>query len=449
MKKTPLTIAVGVTVLLAWSVIVPGIVGHYVEAELSKTQEDVINASNLPISAKLLSFNRGWYSSTAKVEYQVKMGVASRRMEVDYHVNQFAIPFYRWSRVTWSVSLIDEQGVVRALPVPVSMVTDKQFFGGGLVTTVTLEKFDQSDDAGHRFMSSGGSLVVSGKPGETVQYVLSVPFIGMEFQESGHILSANLNKIQWNGSGSNNTDIAAVWSQQSHLGIGSIQAGRNGEENFLVSNVVMDAAMKDKGTTVDMQIQTGADKVQFVGAIKYVVNEIKLNFAYLNLSKQVLLDMQSMARKRNAELVQADQSTPVTRDALSAKMAQDSAFLFKQFNALLASSPGFEISQLSMKTPDGDISGKLEVRFDGKNGAGSDMNETNMMDYLKEHISGKGSLRVARDVVVNSFTADHAEREQKIKMMVEQGYVRDEGKELTLEATYGADGMMLNGRHIM
>jgi hypothetical protein len=67
----------------------------------------------------LQQFDRGWFTSTAKVQLKLPIGGQLEVMQLDYKINQLPLPFMRWSRTDIS-SPLDEQGKP-GLPLPLTL----------------------------------------------------------------------------------------------------------------------------------------------------------------------------------------------------------------------------------------------------------------------------------------------------------------------------------------
>ena len=109
-----------------------------------------------------------------------------------------------------------------------------------------------------------------------------------------------------------------------------------------------------------------------------------------------------------------------------------------------------------MKTAEGNISGKAEFNVDGKNFNAQEISITNIGELLKSRISAKASLNVGRNVFIQGFEDKAGDLNQQrqmkegmLKAWVQQGYVKDNGTDLSLESTYSAQGLMVNGKQIM
>ncbi|AMP00423.1 hypothetical protein CAter10_2827 [Collimonas arenae] len=229
----------------------------------------------------------------------------------------------------------------------------------------------------------------------------------------------------------------------------------------------MDTDLKDHGNNFDLVYQTKIDKSLFGDANGVVADDIHFDFSYLNLNKDALLKIQAaskafyedMAKTQPAAGADAAAVAAAGDDSTDAKLAQQKAHmavLMQHAGELVASSPGFRIDRLSLKTPNGDVAGNFEVNLDGKGLAPDALKGDNVMALLKERISGKGSLTLARDVFLNAFEQKNAAapaqrqmKENQLKMYVDQGYIKDDGKQLSLESTFGPQGVAINGKRIM
>ncbi len=465
MKRSQIAIAVGV-VVLAWVAVVPGIVGMRAEADFGKFDQDALGSSSLPISTKLASFQRGWFSSTAKTEYAISMGAQPVRLAVTHQVNQFAIPFYRWAKITHTIALVDDKGVETPLPVKLNASSDKLFFGG-LSTSVAAPEIDWQNQEGLHIVGKNLNLNFHGKSGETQKYELNLP--SLSAISAGTQINVNLSNLNLSGTYKDEKSATDTWKQDGHIKVDSIEATRNGNAVLKLQNLVMDTDLKDHGNNFDLVYQTKIDKSLFGDANGVVADEIHFDFSYLNLNKDGLLKIQAASK---AFYEAAAKAPPVAGadvaavaapaagdDSTDAKLAQKKAqmaMLMQHAGELAASSPGFRIDRFSLKTPNGEVAGTFEVNLDGKGLTPDALTGNNVMALLKEKISGKGSLTLARDVFLNAFEQKNAAapaqrqmKENQLKMYVNQGYLKDDGKQLSLESTFGPQGVVVNGKRIM
>lgn len=462
MKRSQIAIAVGV-IVLAWVAVVPGIVGMRAEAEFGKMDQDALGSSSLPISTKLASFQRGWFSSTAKTEYAISMGAQPVRLAVTHQVNQFAIPFYRWAKITHTIALVDDKGAETPLPVKLNASSDKLFFGG-LSTSVAAPEIDWQNQEGLHIVGKNLNLNFHGKSGETQKYELNLP--SLSATTAGTQINVNLSNLNLNGTYKDEKSATDTWKQDGHIKLDSIEAARNGNAFLKLQNLVMDTDLKDHGNNFDLVYQTKIDKSLFGDANGVVADDIHFDFSYLNLNKDGLLKIQAASK---AFYEAAAKAPPVAGagvaavaapdDSTDAKLAQKKAqmaMLMQHAGELAASSPGFRIDRFSLKTPNGEVAGTFEVNLDGKGLTPDALTGDNVMALLKEKISGKGSLTLARDVFLNAFEQKNAAapaqrqmKENQLKMYVNQGYIKDDGKQLSLESTFGPQGVVVNGKRIM
>ena len=463
MKRSQIAIAVGV-VVLAWVAVVPGLVGMRAEAELSKIDQATLNSSSLPVTAKLASFQRGWFSSTAKTEYAIAMGPQPIRLAVTHQINQFAIPFYRWAKITHTITLVDDKGVETPLPVKLDASSDKLFFGG-FSTNIAAPEIDWKNEEGLHVVGKNLTLNFHGKSGETQKYELNLP--SLSATTAATQLNFNLSNLNLSGTYKDEKSATDTWKQDGRIKLDSVEATRNGSAFLKLQNLVMDTDLKDHGNNFDLVYQTKIDKSLFGDANGVVADDIHFDFSYLNLNKDALLKIQAaskafyedMAKTQPAAGADAAAVAAAGDDSTDAKLAQQKAhmaLLMQNAGELVANSPGFRVDRLSLKTPNGDVAGTFEVNLDGKGLAPDALKGDNVMALLKERISGKGSLTLARDVFLNAFEQKNAaapaqrqRKESQLKMYVDQGYIKDDGKQLSLESTFGPQGVAINGKRIM
>jgi hypothetical protein len=80
-----------------WCAIAPGIVGMRYEEKMRSDFATMGNKAGGSMLS-LQQFDRGWFTSTAKVQLKLPIGGQVQVMQLDYKIKQLPLPFMRWSR---------------------------------------------------------------------------------------------------------------------------------------------------------------------------------------------------------------------------------------------------------------------------------------------------------------------------------------------------------------
>ncbi|MEO6919108.1 MAG: DUF945 family protein [Collimonas sp.] len=461
MKRSQLAIAVSAALVVAWIAVVPGLVGIKAETEMSKNTEDALTSSSFPVTAKLESFQRGWFSSTAKIDYTVFSAAQPIHLVVDNHINQFAIPLYRWAKVTHTIAMLDDKGVSAPLPFNIDASTDRLFFGG-FSSKLSAADVDWKNKEDLHIVGKQLALKVSGKAGGKLQYEISVP--SLTATTVAGLININLVNLNVNCSYTDEKTATDTWKQQGHIQLDNIKVTKNGATYLQLQNLAMDTNARDHGENLDLVYQTKIDKSTFGDTGAFNAEDIHLDFSYLNLNKVALLKLQAASKAFYLEASKAPAAATADAD-INAQLSKQKAYvsaLMKQAGGFITSSPGVKVDRFSLKTPNGDVAGTLEAHLEGKDFPVEALGGDNVMALLKERFSGKGSLNVARDVFLNASdkknttpealqlqSTQRQMKENQLKMLVDKGFVKDDGKHLSLESTFGPQGVQINGKHVM
>lgn len=434
--------------LLAWVLVVPGVVGMQAEAELNLSEKNTISTIALPITTRPAIFVRGWFFSVAKSDYIVKLGTQNLHLAVEHHINQFAIPFYRWAKVTHSVAVINDQGMAAPLPLHLIASTDKLFFGG-YATHITAPEIDLNHVLGWHLKANNVSVNIKGVSNQSQQVELTVP--SMTVSNDANLFYSNLTNLNFSASSSGDQTATGVWEQQGNFKFEKIETGNNGKPMMSMNNFMMAEELKDRGANVDVIYHTKVGRSVIGDTSQMTADDIHFDFSYTNLNKDGLLKLRTAAR----EFTDEDQTLSPMEQA-NQQLARIDTIL-KQSSGLLASSPGFKIDQFSLTTPHGVVAGTMQVSFNGSGISPNQLSSTTFPELMKQRISGKATLNVARDVFMqatdNKNPAQAINQQQlkaaQLKAFVDQGYVKDDGKQLTMESSFGPQGLLINGKRIM
>lgn len=478
MKRRNIALAACGTLVAAWVLVVPGLVGMYAAADMDQTTLELQQlASKYPLTVKVEQFRRGWFSSSVTSRYTMNGSAAG--VVVRHDINQFAIPFYRWAMVTHTISSMDQDGVVKPLPFVIDAHSRRAFFGG-MATTVLVPDLNWHGDGGFRMSGKNLALRSTGKLGGLQEVEFQLPALEIGIQNE----TIKLTKLSIDAS-SQTGAADTTWVQQARIKLEGLEAtGANGK-SLRLTNTLMNVDMKDHGEKVDLIYQTKSDQGVF-GATNAAdaasFNDFHLDFSYNNLNKAALLKLNALGREYYANAAKAMVTQSAT-DAESPDAGVDNSgenpalraatqkALYDGATLLLSGSPGFKVDRLSLTTGSGRIDGALEINFDGRDLMPETFRKDFGMTLLKTRLSGKLSVNLPRALVLDAFggtapavaatTESHdLEQDQMITLKrqmidsqisnyVEQGYLKEDGKQLMLESIFSPQGIQVGGKKMM
>lgn len=430
----------------------PALVGMNAEAQLRQAELNLIKEGSLPISVKPIYFHRGWFSSDARSEYTMMLGTQAVRFNVNHHINQFVIPFYRWAKINHEVTHLEFGDTNITLPDKLSISTDKLFFGG-FATHLSAANITIGSDEAAKFILSNPNIDMTVSPDHAQQFEMTIPTLSLVGPANSGTL--NLVNLVINGSNGANSASDTPWHQHSQAKLDVIELTSKGVSAFALHNISMNADLKDRGANIDMIYQTSIQHSEFGDDSGVKANDIHLNFSYLNLNKSGLLKLEAAIKAMNA--TQAGQMEASDTAAQRARLVKEQLdAVLKQSTDMFSSSPSFSIDQFNMKTAFGDVDGKMEVHFNGDQFDAQQINSDNVVQIVKARTFGVASLNVARTIFMHtSASADKNTamqqqlKENMLRMYVGQGYIVDDGRTLSVDARFGPQGVEVNGKHIM
>jgi uncharacterized protein YdgA (DUF945 family) len=458
MKPAKIAISIGAALIATWVLIVPGLVGMRAEADTNKDIADLSRSFSLPVTAKLESFDRGWFFSTAKTSYLIPVGPQFIRLTATHHINQLAIPFYHWAKISYDINLVDDKGLPAPSAIKANASSVKKFFGEKTLDFAIPEINFENGEGLHvagKNITAKVNWITNGKQ----EYAFTVPSLTFTGPSPSSIdkapFSVNLNSFSITGHSEGAQTAAGTWVLKSHVTLASIEATQGNTSIMKMDNLAMDADLKDHGQNIDMVYQTKIDKSLFGVANSVNINDIKFDFSYLNLNKEALLKWQAANHAFYAETT----ANPAGASSEIADQKAQIALFMKQIGDLARHSPGFKIDQFNFKTPNGEVATTFEVNFNGKDLAPDAFSSGNPITLIKERTSGQGALKLDRNVITKALdkqnlnspdaqmlATQHQKLEAAIKTFIDQGFVKDDGKQLSLDYTFGPQGVVINGK---
>ena len=448
MQTRKVAVLVASTVVLGWVLVVPGLVGVRSEEKIRQDIDKLQQTTLLPLTVKMDAYERGWFSSSARVSYSLPLAGQLLRFAVDYQVNQLAIPFLRWARTDYTITPLDAKGAASGAALALEAYSIKTFLGR---TDTTLKAADlqwkgaEGNAVGVRNLLAN----ISTEEGKPLQYKLSLAALNMSGplrSAPGSELQLLANNLQMEGHGANAVSAKDSWQMDSQQKLESLEVLLNKTSLARLDGLALEAAIQDKGSTMDMSYHSRITKGQF-GLVNHALalKEVRMDFSYLNINKQGYADWQHQLGQFYAR---ADN----TSDAALEQAAGEA--MLKSASSLLASSPAIRIDQLGFQTDKGGLRSSMELRFDGNGMPAGELAVQNIQLLLHERLSGKAKLELDRgllsDLVAQmSGTAANAQSAQMLEAgihsAVQQGWLSDNGQRLNADFSFNRDGASLNG----
>ena len=438
MKAIKISAALLGVAVAGWCAIAPGIVGMRYEEKMRgdfATMADKAGGSML----SLQQFDRGWFSSTAKVQLKLPIGGQLQVLQLDYKIKQLPLPFIRWSRTDISFTPVDEQGKP-GLPLP--------------LTLESIRNTDGSSDshlAGHDVIvnNAAGTFTFSidgkahSRDGEPVSYDFTLPTFNFQAASSGsNGLVLRMNDLKLNGQVSAFNKPDAPWASQmkQQLGGASLLAGATPLAQVGPSH--MDIKLDDKGGNFDISYLTHLDSLKLSppGLPTQEQDNIDLDFSYNNLNKQALLAWQAdtMALANRTDL----------RNNPAAIQQASMALVYKHMGAFLAQSPSFNLQRLSLHMPKGNIQGSFSIGFDGSGVKAADITLPWLATQGQQRSTLKASLTVDRSLLdaLAPSTQAKAQAEMMLTQWQTQGLIKNDGKVISTSLLIDRNGVKANGQ---
>lgn len=448
MKPAIIASAVAGTLLAAWGLAVPYVVGLQTEAKMKSDLAASGQFGALPANAVLESFERGWFRSTARTVYSFPAGESLWLLRVTHHIDQFALPLLHWSRTDYDLALQDGNGAITPLPLSAHGV---KRFSGETEFELTAPTLEWSSAAGGHVSGKGIAFKLHGKKGEPAQYTFDAPELAFTLPgPAGQPLTMALRQLGVTGSGSGNEaqGAAVPWVQQSHTELAALEL-KTGQTSLMQWNkLALDTRLKDNGDNIDLIYQSRLDNGHLGSSQGAGLSDVRLDFSYHRLDKQALLKWQADSRalynQRGA--IQATGGGTQAVDAAARRRAEIQVFS-AALKELARHSPGFSIDRLSFRTPHGDVTGTLDVNVDGKQPQ-PDLAEPNdvLLTVLRQATSGKGTLKVARSLLAGDSGVPLPG--DKLQQLLGQGLVKDDGRYLSADLSFGRNGLLINGKSL-
>ncbi|WP_287877683.1 DUF945 family protein [Aquitalea sp.] len=438
MKAIKISAALLGLAVVGWCGIAPGIVGMRYEEKMRSdfaTMADKAGGSML----SLQQFDRGWFTSTARVQLKLPIGSQVQLLQLDYKIKQLPLPFMRWSRTDITFTPLDEQGKP-GVPLPLALYSirntdgsnDSHISGHDVIVNTVAGTFTFSIDG-----------KTHTKEGEAVSYDLTLPNFSFQAASSGsNGLMLRLNDLKLNGqlSAFNKPDAAWASQMKQQLGGASLQVGATPLAQLGAGR--MDIKLDDKGGNFDISYQTHLDSLKLSppGLPAQEQDNIDLDFSYNNLNKQALIAWQAdtVALASRADL----------RNNPAAMQQASMALVYKHMGAFLAQSPSFNLQRLSMHMPKGTIQGSFSIGFDGSGVKAADITLPWLAAQAQQRSTLKASLAVDRTLLdtLAPSTQAKAQAEMMLTQWQTQGLIKNDGKVISSSLLIDRNGVKANGQ---
>nr|WP_199067941.1 DUF945 family protein [Chromobacterium sp. ASV5] len=441
MSARKLLTGLGIIAVAGWGLIVPYMVGKQAEDELREQVEQLGQDAGLPFSVRLAKLERGWFFSEARVVYAPAFGKRGVALALDYRINQFAIPFSRWSETRIAPSLIDGAGNPAGLPIQADIVSVKGM-DGETVTRASIPAFSWSDSHGLRLSIRQLNAALHRRQGQPLRYRFDAAGAQLQFAPAagGAPLVAQFNQLAGEGVAHPAQQADQPWASRQHGQLASFHIQQGGKTLFQADGLTVDAEVRDQGDSVDIYYQNRLAGSQLSGPKPLRLSNLKFDFSYLNLNKAAFLALQ-----KQLKTLQQRQAAGKATDP-----GADLEALLQAAGGLLRHSPSFHVDDFSFSLPQGSWHSRLSLSFDGKNLPPDAFKSLAALPALQSRASGELEARMDRkllDALNQSQLADRARAaDAALQGLVAQGLLKDNGKELSSTLTFNTKGMQVNGQ---
>ncbi|SCK09569.1 DUF945 family protein [Vogesella sp. LIG4] len=445
MKGVAATLALAA---VAWCGIVPGIVGMRSEDKL-RSDFAKLSSSAAGSMLTLEQFDRGWFFSTAKARLQLPLANGLLAAEIDYKINQFAIPFVRWSRTDYSIVPLDAAGRPAGEPLHLDMHTIRGVDGSN-TTSLSGHDLTLGGPAGTLNFSIDGQL--QAKEGQPVSYDLNMPAFSYQIPLAGRAdgVTVRGSNIKLSGSlAAGGFAADQPWASQTSQKLDSIEVLAGGSSLLHIGPGHGDVAVQDQGSNVAAHYRSHLSSLSISppGRQALLLDNIDVDFSYANISKQELIAWQKESTDLRLRL--AGQNDP---HALQQAMSE---MIRRHIGGFLMQSPSFSLDRLAMHTPQGNLAASLAVSFDGKGTTAASITPQWLQQQGKSRVTLKAGLTLDRSLIsALSSKAPTPEQAAQAQLTAEaaitqwkgKGWLKDDGKQLSTSLLVDASGIKANGQ---
>lgn len=432
-----------------WCGIAPGIVGMRTEDKM-RSDFAALGNSSAGSLLSLQQFDRGWFSSSARAQLKLPLGGQQQVFQLDYHINQFPLPFVRWSRTDTTITPLDAQGQA-GQPLPLQVYTIRATDGSS-TSHISGQDITLGSPAGTLTFSINGSTRT--QLGHPVSYDLTLPGISYRAAASAAGgITLSMTNLKLNGSLAAFSTPDEPWASQLTQQFDSASLQSNSMPLAQLGPAHLDITVQDKAGNVDISYRTHLSSIKLTpSGLSPVLppiqqDNIDVDFSYNNLHKQTLTAWQTeaLALNNRADL-----------RANPAAMQQASmALVYKYMGGFLAQSPNFKLDRLSFHMPQGSFKANFAISFDGSGVKPADITlawlaaqgqrrstlqagmtvERSLLDGLLPRNGGPGQTAQAR-----------ASADAMLAQWQAQGLIKDDGKFISSSLQIDSSGIKANGQ---
>lgn len=445
-------IAVPVVVLGVAAAAIPWYAGSQYERAARAQVSELSRLPQLPFNVTLVRYTRGWLSSEAVVRFTLK-AQPNLFLDLRQQISQWPHPNSGWLRVR---SLPEWSGPVKAAldyyfdGQPALSFDSVIGFDGSERTTLTSPAFKKPSQHDPAAIVSWGGLQGALLEGADRKWTMhaSAPHLQVEGGEAAGGMKAFTFDTRW-GSGATTAD----WQGETKLSLGEVRFS-GAHERLELKDMSWAAYQRSSGENVSLGYAlrvrevTSAKAGETANSFSNAVLEIELD----QISKQALT--------RYIDGMRSAQQAGSTQDHPAADKMLD------LFAELLRGSPVVRLKQLGVETPSGAVSAQATVTFDGSN-----LTDVRLSPELLNRLQGKGHVDIASALLRSQLqrkTRPQVEvalqqqgtqpnednikalseklTEAQLKSLTDNGILRLNGSNFTLEAELAGGQVLLNGQ---
>ncbi|HQU16575.1 MAG: hypothetical protein B7Z66_07050 [Chromatiales bacterium 21-64-14] len=391
-----------------------GVSPYWMGVRAERTYDGVLRAAsaNGPVSFQIRAYDRGWFSSRARVAVTVRIptgrlpaapgaGVSTREItfNIAQRIDHGPFPFRDWRAAGWA----PVQAVVHtALDLnPQTMSTLMRDAGGHppltMVTVVHLSGASDTRIGIPAFRMPIGAILpgtlawkgLQGRvemAGDFSRSTQDLTLVGVSFL--GAAGAVKIGDVHLVGRGQRGASGLMLGSSTLHVGAFTVTNGRTGATPVVLRDVTLQSTSGESDGAVTLAVNSRVAHMTLggvdVGPAEYDVTARDLDAAALVQFQTALQDLRSRR---------------LTQKQLQLRLAEQFRILLP---ALLHRSPEVEIRRLSFKTPVGGVQGHGQVKFDA---TGYDAGAAG--NGWLQHLQGSADLQIP-PVLVRSLLAHQA-----------------------------------------
>ncbi|HTO45030.1 MAG TPA: DUF945 family protein [Burkholderiales bacterium] len=445
-------VAVPIVVLGAAAAAIPWYAGSQYERAVRAQVSELSRLPQLPLNVTLVRYSRGWLSSEAVVRFTLK-AQPGLFLDLRQQISQWPDPNSGWLRVR---SLPEWSGPVKAAldyyfdGQPALSFDSVIGFDGSGKTTVTSPAFNKPSQHDPAATVSWGGLQGALLEGADRRWTMhaTAPHLQVEGGEAAGGMKTLTFDTKW-GSGGQTAD----WQGETKLALAELRFS-GAREQLELKDMSWAAYQRSSGDNVSLgyAVRVGEGSSAKAGETTNSFSNAVLELEFDQISKKALTSY--------IEGMRSAQEVASTQDHLAGDKMLD------LFAELLRGSPVVRLKQLGVETPSGAVSAQATVTFDGRN-----LTDVRPSPELLARLQGKGHVDIASgllraqlqrktrpqvEVALQQQGAQPNEEnikalsekltEAQLKSLTDNGILRLNGTNFTLEAELAGGQVLLNGQ---